>query len=314
MTDASIAVAADEALTPAPGEGGDAAPGRSLGQDAWRQLRRRPLFWVSAALITMFLVMAVFPSLFTHVDPEAGELVRARKGPGQLGSFLGYDHLGRDVYARSVYGTRASMIVGVLTTLATTIVGVALGTLAGFRGGWVDSLVSRLTDMIFAIPMLLGGIIVMSTFPNRPGDPYLLVVLKVVGVLMLFGWPGITRLMRGSVLQVKNNEYVLAARALGASPWRIVMQHILPNSLAPVIVVATINLGSYIAAEATLSFLGIGLQAPATSWGTAINDSIEWYRQAPHILVVPSIFLSLCVLAFMTLGDAVRDAFDPKQR
>ena len=154
----------------------------------------------------------------------------------------------------------------------------------------------------------------MSTWPNRPGDPYMMIVLKVVFVLMLFGWPGIARLMRSSVLQIKENEYVQAARALGASPARIITQHILPNAMAPVIVVATIHLGSYIAAEATLSFLGIGLQPPATSWGTAINESIDWYRAYPKNLVVPSIFLSVCVLAFMTLGDVVRDAFDPKQR
>ncbi|MCA0435322.1 MAG: ABC transporter permease [Austwickia sp.] len=314
MTEATAAAVSAGPQTPAQTDGGDAAPGRSLSQDAWRQLRRRPLFWLSALLIGVFTLMALFPSLFTSADPEYGQLLRSNQSPGTDGAIFGFDHLGRDIYARCIYATRASMMVGVLTTIATTTLGSLLGILAGFYGGWLDAVLSRLTDMIFAIPMLLGGILFMSTFPNRPNDPYLQIVLKVVLVLMIFGWPGIARLMRSSVLQVKQNEYVQAARALGASPVRIIGQHILPNAMAPVIVVATINLGAYIAAEATLSFLGIGLQYPATSWGTAINEATQWYQVYPHNLLFPSVFLSLCVLAFMTLGDAVRDAFDPKQR
>ncbi|QQS00926.1 MAG: ABC transporter permease [Austwickia sp.] len=314
MTDAPAIAAAQDPQTQHTVEGGEAAPGRSLSQDAWRQLRRRPLFWVSAVLIVVFVTMAVAPQLFTSVNPEKGTLDRFNKTPGTDGAIFGFDHLGRDVYARAVYGARASMMVGVLTTIATATLGSLLGVLAGFYGGWLDALLSRITDMVFAIPMLLGGILFMSTWPSRPNDPYFIIVLKVVLVLMLFGWPGIARLMRSSVLQIKQNEYVLAARALGASPFRVITQHILPNAMAPVIVVATIHLGSYIAAEATLSFLGIGLTYPATSWGTAINDSLPWYQAFPHNLLFPSLFLSLCVLAFMTLGDVVRDAFDPKQR
>ncbi|GAB77712.1 oligopeptide transport system permease protein [Austwickia chelonae] len=311
MTDATA-----ETLSPTPSpapDGGESAPGRSLTQDARRQLRKRPLFWIASSLILVFLSMALFPGLFTSVDPNYGELSRQNRGPGD-GALFGFDHLGRDVYARSVYSARASIMVGLLTTLATATFGSVLGIIAGFYGGWVDAVISRITDMVFAIPMLLGGILFMSTWVSRPNDPYALVVFKVVFVLMLFGWPGIARLMRSSVLQIKQNEYVLAARALGASPLRIIVQHILPNAMAPVLVIATIHFGAYIAAEATLSFLGIGLQYPATSWGTAINGSLSWYQAAPHNLLCPAIFLSVCVLAFMTLGDVVRDAFDPKQR
>ncbi|WP_116113205.1 ABC transporter permease [Austwickia chelonae] len=311
MTDATA-----ETLPSAPpssSDGGESAPGRSLTQDAWRQLRKRPLFWVASSIIVVFLAMALFPSLFTSVDPNYGELSRARRAPGD-GAVFGFDHLGRDVYSRSVYAARASITVGLLTTLATATFGSLLGVIAGFYGGWIDAVISRVTDMVFAIPMLLGGILFMSTWVSRPNDPYLLVVFKVVFVLMLFGWPSIARLMRSSVLQIKQNEYVLAARALGASPLRIIVQHILPNAMAPVLVIATIHFGAYIAAEATLSFLGIGLQHPATSWGTAINASLSWYQLSPHNLLCPAAFLSLCVLAFMTLGDVVRDAFDPKQR
>lgn len=189
-----------------------------------------------------------------------------------------------------------------------------MGILAGYYGGFADTVVSRVTDIFFAIPLLLGGILFMSVYPNDQNTPYLMVVGKVVLVLSVFGWPGLARLMRSSVLQVKPNDYVQAARALGASPWRIIRSHVMPNALAPVIVVATINLGVFITAEATLSFLGIGLTPPAISWGVAISDALVAVRTYPHILLFPSLFLSLAVLAFIMLGDAVRDAFDPKSR
>jgi oligopeptide transport system permease protein len=194
------------------------------------------------------------------------------------------------------------------------LIGGFMGVLAGYAGGWVDSLISRVTDIFFAIPLLLGGILFMATLPNNENTPYFVVVGKVVLVMAIFGWPGLARLMRSSVLQVKPNDYVQAARALGASPWRIVRAHVLPNALAPMVVVATINLGVFIAVEATLSFLGIGLTPPAISWGVSISDALVALRTTPHILFFPSIFLSLAVLAFIMLGDAVRDAFDPKSR
>ena len=153
----------------------------------------------------------------------------------------------------------------------------------------------------------------MSAFPSS-NDPYFVVVFKVVAAISLLGWPALTRLMRSSVMQVLPNDYVQAARALGASPWRIIRSHVIPNSLGPIIVVATINLGAYIALEETLSFLGIGLQPPVISWGVSINDAIVGLRTTPHMLFFPSLFLSLTVLAFIMLGDAVRDAYDPKTR
>ena len=180
-------------------------------------------------------------------------------------------------------------------------------------GGW-DSFISRVGDVFFAIPLLLGAIIFLVSLPEFFNDNYFLIIMKVVLALAVLGWPSLARLMRSSVIQVKPNDYVQAARALGASPMRVVRSHILPNSLAPLIVVATINLGAYIAAEATLSFLGIGLQPPAISWGIEISRAIVGLRTTPHMLVFPSVFLSLCVLAFIMLGDVVRDALDPKNR
>jgi len=221
---------------------------------------------------------------------------------------------GYDVFARTIYGARASILVGVLATTATTLIGVVIGVVSAYYGRFVDAIVMRITDIFFAIPFLLGGILFMSTFPNTVNSSYLAVVGKVVLALSILGWPGLARLMRGAVLQVKPNDYVQAARALGAGPWRIIRVHILPNAMAPVVVVAMINLGAFISAEASLSFLGIGLVAPAISWGVAISDSLNYIRVAPWILLFPSLFLSLAVLAFIMLGDAVRDAFDPKTR
>ena len=308
MTEASTIGVSAETHATAPDEGV-----RSLTSDAWRSLKKNPIFWVSVILIALFLLMAAWPGLFTNVDPNAAVLKDARVRPN-ANAWFGRDIQGYDIYSRTIHGARASILVGVFASLSTVILGGFMGVVAGFYGGWLDSLVSRVTDIFFAIPLLLGGIVFMSTFPNTPDSPYLVVVGKVVLVLSIFGWPTIARLMRSSVLQVKPNDYVHAARALGATPYRIIRAHVLPNALAPVIVVATINLGVFIAVEATLSFLGIGLTPPAVSWGVAISDAIVALRTTPHILLFPSLFLSLAVLAFIMLGDAVRDAFDPKSR
>jgi oligopeptide transport system permease protein len=289
--------------------------GRSLWANAWIELRRNPMFWISAFLIVVFVVMAAFPQLFTDKDPTFADLTKARQPPSPEAPF-GYDTQGYDVYARTIYGARSSILVGVFTTLFTLVFGSLMGIISGFFGGGIDAVLSRIGDIFFAIPLLLGGILVLYTFPSDLDTPYLVVVFKVVIAMAIVGWPNLARLMRSSVLQVKPNDYVQAARALGASPSRIIFSHILPNSLAPVIVVSTINLGAFIAVEATLSFLGIGLQPPAISWGLSISQAsgIGMIRIAPHMLLFPSLFLVLTVLAFIMLGDAIRDALDPKLR
>ena len=309
MTEAAIAE-----VTAAEGhEGGDAGEERSLTSDAWRAMRRNPMFWVSATMITIFVLMAIFPSLFTNTDPTLANLAESRSRPGD-GTWFGRDIQGYDIYARCIYGARASILVGLFTTVITVLLGGFLGVMSGYLGGGWDSVISRVGDVFFAIPLLLGAIIFLVSLPEFFNDNYFLVIMKVVLALAVLGWPALARLMRSSVIQVKPNDYVQAARALGASPMRVVRSHILPNSLAPLIVVATINLGAYIAAEATLSFLGIGLQPPAISWGIEISRAIVGLRTTPHMLVFPSVFLSLCVLAFIMLGDVVRDALDPKNR
>ncbi|WEV78067.1 ABC transporter permease [Janibacter cremeus] len=297
----------------------DQVVARSLSADAFRSLKRNPLFWVSSVLVLMFLLMAAWPSLFTNQDPHYGVLSRAMQSPSTE-HWFGTDRQGYDIYSRVVYGARASILVGVFAASGALVLGSIMGLLAGYVSGWADALVSRVADIFFAIPLLLAGIIFLAAMREEdtifgvPIQGYFGVIFQVVLVLVIFGWPSIMRLMRSSVLQVKPNDYVQAARALGASPMRITRRHILPNAMAPVIAVSTINLGAYISVEATLSYLGIGLRPPTVSWGVMITDAQIALRTEPYILFFPALFLSLAVLAFIMLGDSVRDAFDPKSR
>lgn len=292
----------------------DVGKPRSLWRDAYDDLKRRPLFIISLLLVAVFVLMALFPQLFAlGRDPFDCDLSRSRQAPSGE-AWFGYDLQGCDVYARTVYGARASIMVGILTTLAVVILGGTMGIIGGFYGGLVDSITSRFTDIFFAIPLLLGGILVLTAFPSNPQTPELVTIGKVVLALSILGWTQIARIMRSAVIQVKSTDFVQAARALGAGGGRIITRHVLPNSLAPVIVVAMISLGGYIAAEATLSYLGIGLQPPVISWGIAISDAATYVRTSPHMLLFPAGFLSLTVFAFIMMGDAVRDALDPKLR
>jgi ABC-type dipeptide/oligopeptide/nickel transport system permease subunit len=285
---------------------------RSLWGDAWRDLRRNPYFLVSSVLIFFLLLIAVFPGLFTSASPTVGDLVKHYKGEPELSKigsegWLGYDIQGRSVYARLIHGTRASITVGIAVTAIVTVIGGLIGMIAGYFGGIVDALLSRLTDIFFGIPFLLGAMVILQSFTERT-------TWVVVFALAFLGWTQITRVMRGAVITVKQADYVHAAKALGASTTRILFKHILPNAMAPVIVVATIALGGYISAEATLSYLGLGLASPTVSWGVDVSAGVQAIRTSPHILLYPSIMLSITVLAFIMLGEAVRNALDPKLR
>ncbi|QMU80031.1 ABC transporter permease [Streptacidiphilus sp. PB12-B1b] len=279
---------------------------RSLWQDAWRDLRRNWIFWVSSLVILVLIVMAIFPSLFTSVNPLSCNLANSQQGAAS-GHPFGFDTQGCDVYSRVIHGARDSITVGVFATLGTVLLGAVLGGLAGFYGGWWDALLSRITDIFFGIPLLLGAIVFLSAVPSRS-------VWVLVAFLSLFGWPQVARIARGAVITAKQQDYVTAARALGAGSGRLMVRHILPNAVAPIIVVATIMLGTYISLEATLSFLGVGLKPPAVSWGIDISNASGSFRNAPHMLFYPAAALSITVLAFIMLGDAVREALDPKLR
>jgi oligopeptide transport system permease protein len=286
---------------------------RSLASDAWHDLRRRPLFLISVALIAFLLVLAAFPQLFTSADPTTGDLARSRQAPSAQ-AWFGYDLLGRDVFARTIYGTRVSIIVGMLATTLTVVIGGSFGLLAGFYGGWIDGLVSRVTDVFFGLPFVLGAIVILSTFRESVGGGAVGITALVVLTMSALSWPVTMRIMRSAAIAARDQDYVRAARALGAGPARLIWRHMLPNCLAPVLVYGTIALGAFIGTEATLSFLGIGLRDPVVSWGVMISEARDYLRVAPFLLLFPAAFLAVTVLAFVMLGDAVREAFDPKGR
>jgi oligopeptide transport system permease protein len=283
---------------------------RSLGRDAWLTLRSNWVFWLSAVLIVIFTVMAIAPQLITHTDPYHCEAIRSRVGPSSK-AWFGYDVQGCDVFARTIYGARASMVVGSLATLFSLVIGAGIGVYAGFYGGITDTLLSRVTDVFIGIPTLVGSIIVLVSFPGT-SDNQFYDILKVAVAISVFGWTQTARVARAAVIQVRQADYVSAARCLGAARWWMMRKHVIPNAAAPVIVITTLSLGGYIGAEAALSFLGIGLQPPVISWGIAINDAQSYIRTTPHMLFFPALFLSLTVLGFIMLGDAVREALDPK--
>ncbi|MGX0119049.1 ABC transporter permease [Corynebacterium otitidis] len=274
---------------------------------AWRRLRRRPMFWAAAALILGALALAAFPQLFATQDPTVCDLGRSL-GDAEPGHPFGFDRQGCDIYSRVVYGARASVLVGVLTTAAVLVLGVTLGAIAGYLGGIWDTLLSRLTDIFFAVPLVLAAIVVMQMFRESR------TIFTVVLVLALFGWPQIARITRGAVLGVKNDEFVTAAVALGASKPRVLTSHVLPNILPPVVVYATVAFGNFIVTEATLSFLGIGLPSTVVSWGGDISQAQASLRNDPMVLFYPALALALTVLSSIMMADVVRDALDPKSK
>ncbi|MDG4806161.1 ABC transporter permease [Micromonospora sp. WMMD1120] len=287
---------------------------RGLLGDAWRDLRRKPLFWIASVLIVIFLLMAAFPALFAPGDAVNGSLSRSLDKPSANGWF-GYDVQGRDVYARVIYGARASVIVAVLSVIGTLLVGGAMGIISGYRGGWVDGLLSRIADVFFGLPFVLGAIVILTTFNGSGTSNSKAKIMGLVIVsLIVLSWPVVMRLMRSSVLATKEADYIVAARALGAGTGRIILKHLLPNCLAPLLVYGTIMVGSFIGAEATLSFLGVGLKSPVVSWGIMISDGKDFIRVAPGLVFFPAAFLVTAVLSFVMLGEAVREALDPKLR
>jgi oligopeptide transport system permease protein len=287
----------------------DQAP-LSLWADAWRKLRRRPLFIISAVMIALIIIVALFPGLFTHVAPNDNCQLANSDGAPAAGHPLGFTFQGCDVYSRIIHGTQASLMVGVFSVLFVLIIGVTLGALAGFYGGWIDAVIARLGDIFFALPLILGALVVSQLPFMRENRG----VWTVVMVLVVLGWPQMARITRGAVIEVRNADFVTAARSLGVSRLGSLIRHVLPNALAPIIVLATMELGVFIVAEATLSFIGIGLPGSIMSWGNDIAAAKSSVRTNPAILLYPAMALSVTVLSFIMLGDALRDALDPKSR
>jgi oligopeptide transport system permease protein len=276
--------------------------------DAWRDMRRRPMFWISAVIILLVVVVALFPTLFTQVPPNDDcQLANSNGGPtGE--HLLGFTKQGCDVFSRIVHGTSTSLSVGIIVVILTSVLGIVFGAFAGFYGGWLDSVLSRAGDIFFSIPYILAAVVIMSVFSAYRN---VFVIAVAIGI---FAWPATARVLRAEILRVKQSDYVMAAQAVGVSNFTILLRHVLPNSIAPVIVVTTISLGAAIVAEATLSFLGVGLPNSTMSWGNDISAAQVDLRNAPQTLIYPSIALSITVLAFIMMGEVVRDALDPKAR
>ena len=297
-------------------EGGVSEYQASLWGDAWRQLRRKPLFLIAAGLLLIFVAIAIAPGLFaglcngcrefTGGDPHFADLSRSVEAPSAQ-NWFGFDIQGRDYFTRVLYGARVSLIIGFLVVGVAAVIAIILGCIAGFYGRSLDAVIGRGADIWFALPTTLAGLVFLSVLDNRG-------LFQVSAVLIFLGWPTLMRLMRSSVLAGKEADYVQAARALGASDWRILRVHILPNGIAPVIVYATISVGIIVSAEAALSFIGVGLQLPNISWGLMIADSEGRLLSSPHLLLFPGAFLSVFVLCFIILGDQLRDALDPRLR
>ncbi|WP_437584600.1 ABC transporter permease [Paramicrobacterium sp. CJ85] len=280
----------------------------NIWRDAWRSIRRRPLFYISAVIALVFIAMALFPTLFTQVSPTQGCTLKYSNAGPQGDHILGFTRQGCDIWARIVWGAQTSLVVGIVSTLLGSFLGVLFGVFAGYYGGWLDSFLSRVGDIFFSIPYILAAVVVMSVFSEYRN------VWTISLAIGGFAWASVARILRSEVLRVKQQDYVSASISLGRSRFSTMMSHVLPNSLTPVIVVTTLNLGLAMVAEATLSFLGVGMDSSVMSWGNDISDAQTTLRTAPMALIYPSIALTVAVLTFIMLGEVLRDALDPKAR
>jgi oligopeptide transport system permease protein len=276
--------------------------------DAWRDLRTRPMFYIAGLLILLVATVAFFPNLFTQTPPNDNCLLANSNGAPTSGHPLGFTRQGCDVYSRIVHGTSTSLSVGLIVIVLTTLLGVIFGSFAGFYGKWVDAILSRAGDIFFAIPYILAAVVIMSVFSDFRN------VWVISAAIGIFAWPSTARVLRSEILRVKQLDYVMASTAIGVSRFKILLRHVMPNSIAPVIAVTTISLASAIVAEATLSFLGVGLPSSIMSWGNDISQAQVDLRTAPQVLIWPSLALSITSLAFIMMGEAIRDALDPKAR
>lgn len=279
---------------------------RSQWVTIWRSfIRNRPAVIASIYLIALALA-AIFAPLITSHDPIAIDTIN-RLAPATREHIFGTDHLGRDIYARIIYGARISLMVGLLTAfVGAATIGTGLGLAAGYFGGRLDDLIMRVIDVVLAFPGVLLALLIMATLGQG--------LFNMMIALTIFSIPVVARVTRGTVLSVKEQDFILAARCVGMSDLRILLRHILPNVLAPIIVMSTLRVATVILAAASLSFLGLGAKPPAPEWGAMINDGRWYLRQAPQLMFVPGLAIFFTVLAINFVGDALRDALDPRLR
>ena len=280
---------------------------RSQLADIWRRFRRNKLALVGLVFVGLLIVIAVLQPLISPYDPYDQNLSNVLASPGGDHLF-GTDALGRDLFSEMLYGLRLALIVGIATMLGSMIVGVALGALAGYRGRFSDSLIMRTTDIFLAFPFLIGAILVVRTFGSG--------ITQVIIALVVLGWPTAARLMRGQILALRESEYVEAARSIGASDWRIVIRHIMPNAIQPVFIYSFTSIGVAVVAMASLAYLGVGVPPDTPEWGRLINMGIEQVQVAgkDYLWAYPSGAIVLTTLAFAFVADGLRDSLDPKLR
>jgi ABC-type dipeptide/oligopeptide/nickel transport system permease subunit len=303
--------------------------GRSLTQIAWLRLRRDKVAMVSLTLLLVVVVLALTAPLLTRlvgVAPtafypetvsDAGGLPIGRWGGVSLDHPLGVEpSTGYDIFARLLYGSRVSLLIAASGTLITLVLGVTIGIIAGYARGWLDAALGRLMDIILAFPLLLILLALSTPLTQRLEElgleAGLARIMFIILVLSFFGWPYLARIVRGQVLSLREREFVESAVSMGAGTPRILFREILPNLWAPVLVYATLLLPTFVAAEASLSFLGVGLLPPTPSWGAMLAESVRYFTVLPSVLFIPGTYLFLVVLSFNLLGDAVRDALDPR--
>lgn len=277
----------------------------SLYKDAWRRLRKNKLAMLGLAIVIFLIILAIFAPLLAPYDPNARVKADSALGPGST-YFFGTDLLGRDIFSRVIYGSRISIEVGIIAVGISVVLGLFFGALAGYFGRWADAIIMRVADIFFAFPYILGAIAIMTILGSG--------IVNIFIAIGLLGWAYFARIFRGSILSIKNKEYIEAARALGASNTRIIVRHIFPNSTAPIIVYATMNVGTAIIVEAALSFLGIGVQPPTPAWGKMLSEALSYIDIAPWMMLFPGLAIVITVLGFVLLGDGLRDAFDPKMK
>lgn len=277
--------------------------GYSLWADAWHRLKKNWTAMFGLYLIIFLVIVALFAPMIAPYDPFQINLIETVKAPSKA-HWFGTDYYGRDILSRVIYGTRISMTVGLVVQLITLVIGVAFGAVAGYFGGKMDMFLMRIVDVIMSFPGLLFIIAVRVAL--GPGLFNVFIAMSVVG------WTGKARIVRSQVLALRETEFIDAARALGASTPKIIIRHILPNCMAPMIVSITMGIAGVIMSEAGLSFLGLGVQEPIPSWGSIVNEGLPYLRVAPWYTLFPGLAIAMLVLAFNLLGDGLRDVLDPK--
>jgi len=282
-----------------------ATPSRTRARLIWNQLRRNRAGLVGMTILALFLMAGAFAPSLAPYDPYEIALEAGLKKPSAT-YWLGQDELGRDLLSRIIYGARLSLVIGAIAVAIGVGVGVPLGALSGYFGGWFDLLLQRLIDIVLAFPGILLAIVLVAIL--GVGLPQVMVAVGIVSI------PTYTRLVRGQVLAMRSQEFVDAARALGATSSRIIWRHVLPNALAVIIVQSTLQFASAILSAAALGFLGLGAQPPAAEWGSMLSNARQYIRLAPHSVTFPGVAIMLTVLGFNLLGDAIRDALDPRLR